>query len=277
MKKILGLLFISMSMFGMELSLIKNDDSLEKIALPAIASVWQQEIKQPSVFIPVRLGNIKLYHSNKGFRVYDENGNKKKIESVFLDPVIRNVSRQELTNMLQTGYLVMNRTTNGDYSLKANVRTVGAGPLFGKIMYWVTKSACYAVLAAGAGAIVIFGGAGAVAASTSNGSGAGSRSPGELADTALQTASQGGIAYVGLEATVTQVGGEAIFAPALANAAMVGAGTAAVVIAQAGGAPVCAEVAGAALSTGTSGTGIVAGIEAISITVGVLCGMTPTP
>lgn len=259
-------------MFAMDLSLIKQEHQPEKLPQRNVHGAWLEEIKKPSVFIPIRLGDMKLYHSDKGFRVYDKNGNKSKIENVFLDPVIRNITRHELSMLLQTGYLVMDRNTNGDFSLKATVRTVGAGPLFGKIMYWATKSVCYGVLIAGAGAIVVFGGGGV--SGTSNSSGP---SAGEIADTGVQTVGQAGLVYVALDSTVTQVGGEAIFSPVVANGSMAAAGAVGAMIVKAGGAPVCAEAAGAALTTGTSGTGIVAGIEAISITVGVLCGMTPTP
>ena len=113
MKKILGLLFISSSIFSMQLDLVKSDE--KKI-----------HIQPTFVFVPSRLGSVDLYHGKKGFSVIHEN-KKHKIESPFTDPMVRNITPEQLKAFLNNGRLSINQTTDGTFLLKANTRTVGGG------------------------------------------------------------------------------------------------------------------------------------------------------
>lgn len=155
MKKALLLLLFALPASGMELSrscTISKQESSEKLSQSIIAGVWKEQIKQPNVIIPLRFGEIKLYHSDKGFRVYDEDNKKHKIQNCFVDPVLRNIKREDLASLLTTGYLVMNRTHDGDYSLKANVRTVGGGVIGAAIGAFIGKAVVHVV---GHGTILI--------------------------------------------------------------------------------------------------------------------------
>jgi hypothetical protein len=276
MKRVLYLILVASSILPMELlENLKANRLPERLEQSKGHGIWQEHIKPPSVFIPDKFGEMMLYHSDKGFRVY-QNDKKYKIDRLFTDARVRNATREELHSFLQNGYLVINRTTTGEFTLRANERLVGGGPLFGKIMYWTTKTLCYSILVATAGALVIAGGAGAKGvAGTSTPSGA---NVGDVFDTVVVQAPE---AYVildyGAAATMTQASGEAIFSPVVVNGSMAVAGAVGAGIIKAGYAAEAASATGAVLSTGTSSTGIVAGIEAVSLAVGIFCGFTPTP
>lgn len=145
MKKALLLSLFTFPLFSMELVPAKREQNPEKISQSIIASVWKEQIKSSAVFIPTRFGDIKLYHSDKGFRVYDQDDKKHKLQNCFLDPVLRNIKREELATLLENGYLVMNRNHDGDYSLKATVRTVGGGVIGCAIGAFLGKAVVHVV------------------------------------------------------------------------------------------------------------------------------------
>ena len=138
MRKILGLLFISSSIFSMQLGLVKSDE--KKVHIPPTF-----------VFVPSRLGPVDLYHGKKGFSVIHEN-KKHKIESPFTDPMVRNITPEQLKAFLNNGRLSINQTTDGTFLLKANTRTVGGGIIGANIGAFLGKATVYVL---GHGAIQI--------------------------------------------------------------------------------------------------------------------------
>ena len=60
-----------------------------------------------------------------------------------------------LADLFGRGYIAVNQTDDGEYTLRAHIRAPGGGPIAGIVAYWVTKSLCYGTAAAGATAIVV--------------------------------------------------------------------------------------------------------------------------
>jgi hypothetical protein len=310
MKKILGLLLISSSIFSMELAyrlqtpythfnamnpaLVKADKPHDPCTIPnkpAISNVKKVLIEASSVRAPNRLIDVKLYHGKKGFIVLHED-KKHVIEKRFMDPVARNIKQEQLKSFLKMGYFAINQTNDGAFTLKANHRLLGGGPLWGKIMYWVTKVTCYTVLLAATGVMVTSGGnigvsvikgakgikSGITTAKTAKAAytTASTVNNIKIATVMASSTAQGYLAYAGGIAT-QGTGAAATFSTAGTALGMATPCILASGIIEAGSAPTCAKVVGASLAAGHSGTGIVAGIEFISMTVGLACGLAPTP
>ena len=153
MKRILSLLLVASSILPMELEQAKPNRLPERLEQPKSYGIWQEHIKPPSVFIPEKFGEMMLYHSDKGFRIY-QNDKKYKIDKLFTDARVRNASREELHSFLKNGYLVINRTNTGEFTLRANERLVGGGVIGAAIGAFLGKAAVSVV---GHGTILIIG------------------------------------------------------------------------------------------------------------------------
>ncbi len=267
MKRILSLLLATSSIFSMELDLVKSDMKKD------------HHIKQ--IFVPNHLGLLELYHGKNGFYVRQDD-KKYEVKKYFTDPIIRDVTKKQLTSFLKGGYLSLNKMNDGEFSLKAKGRINGGGPLFGKFMYWLTKSACYGGLAVAVGTSVVSTG-GAIAGSLVSGAGTKSAGAGTIIAVAGSTAST---AVIGLGSMNTA--GAVIYTTAgtvvASSPLAVGFGAGGVVAAAGAKTVVGAAITkaavtttGAVLSTGTSTGGIIVGIEAVSLAVGTFFGMLPTP
>src|SRR5438477_7317361 len=174
MKKMLSLLFLSSSLFSMQLALkmqtprfdrvksavVKQQKAIALQANQVISKAMdtpKEYIDASSIRAPHRLSDIKLYHGKKGFTVLHDD-KKHVIEKRFMDETARSITREGLKPFLKTGFFALNQTNDGTFTLKAHHRLTGGGPLFGKIMYWATKVTCYTVLMAATAAIVVGGG-----------------------------------------------------------------------------------------------------------------------
>jgi hypothetical protein len=132
MKKILGLLCITSSMFAMELDVVKSH-------------------RVQGIFVPERLGSLELYHNDKGFSIYHDN-KKHDVKKYHVDPMLRNINKKQLKGFLKNGYLSVNQMDDGEYSLKAKGRVNGGGPIGATIGVFLGKAAVSIV---GHGAIQI--------------------------------------------------------------------------------------------------------------------------
>lgn len=253
MKKILGLLLVSTSLFSMELALVKSEKKSSKVIINPVL-----------VRAPEKLGNLDLIHGKKGFVVYKD-GEKHQVKKYDTDKLLQNINKKQLKSFLQGGYLFINQMDNGDYVLRAKDRLNGGGPMGGVIAYWVTKSICYGVMIASVGTIAVTTGGVAVGAVTGAAATAGATTIGGLAAATTATTAIGTTAGV--------VTGTVATGATLASSAGVVAGA----ITTAGGATTAATATGAALATGATAGGVVGGIEALSVTVGTFFGMLPTP
>ena len=170
MKKILSLLLLSAPLCAMELQIIQLDqkaaaikhvsksiysESKDMHIKPANMHLESKNmhIEQKSVFAPKRLGSIELSHSKKGFKVYKDD-EKHVIKRYYTDPIVRNMTKEELKTFLTMGYLSVNQMDNGEFTLKANGRLNGGGPIGAAIGAFLGKAA---ISIAGHGTIQIIG------------------------------------------------------------------------------------------------------------------------
>ena len=305
MKKVLGLLLLSSSIFSMELAhklqtpchrFSRVASKIMQREKPQVAyTTYKQEpitshetdtkqvlIAGPSIHTPHNLKNVKLYHGTKGF-IIQHDDKQHVIERCLMDPIARSITKEGLKPFLKMGYFVVNQTNDGTFTLKAHHRLTGGGPIFGGFMYWLTKSLCYGSLAAVAGTAVVGTGGAIVAAvagsAVAGGAGtvtalaiAGNTVTGTFITTAASTTigttilTTGGVG-VGVASTATAVGLGVGAVPVALGATAVGAvATKAAVV-----------TTRAVIASGASTGGIVIGIEALSVAVGTFFGMLPTP
>jgi hypothetical protein len=153
MKKILSLLFLSTSLFSMQLALKMQTPRFDRvksavvkqqkaIALQAnqvvskVVDTPKIHVDASSIRAPHSLSDIKLYHGKKGFVVvHDEK--KHVIEKRFMDETARSITKEGLKSFLKTGYFALNQTNDGTFTLKAHHRLTGGGPIFGGWMYFI--------------------------------------------------------------------------------------------------------------------------------------------
>lgn len=302
MKKILSLLLLSSSAFAMELDIVRSEpsmlamelgikhtqytQSLDMVQLQQKASVVKTLLKDthisaPSVFVPARLGELELFHGKKGFSVLKDD-QRYAIEKYNTDRLVRNMTKEELISFLAVGYVSINQMSDGEYSLKANGRINGGGPVLGTVMYWVTKSVCYGVAAVGIGAAAVSTAGVGVAAVTGAGAavaGGAAVTAGAAAGAGAGIATTAGVVLTGGAAAVTGgatavAGGIAVASATGATVAGVSVGTAAAMTTAVG--VTTAAGTGAAATIGT-GAACVAAIESASLAVGTFFGMLPTP
>lgn len=300
MKKILGLLLVSSSIFSMQLALKMQTPRFDRVKSAVVkqqkAIVSQNNqvashsvdthklhIDECSIRAPRHLSDIKLYHGKEGFTVL-HNDKKHVIEKRFMDSIARNITKEELKSFLKLGYFAINQTNDGTFTLKAHERLVGGGPLFGAAMYWITKSLCYGTVGVAIGGTVITtGGAGVVLGSHLAAAGAGLA----VASTAVAPAAivtTAGVGVVSAATAGTVVGaGSVLTGAAITGATHIAAVTTAVGVTatQAAALTTAAGVVavsgtGAAATIGT-GAACVLAIESLSAAVGTFFGMLPTP
>jgi len=335
MKKVLGLLFISASIFSMQVATIGNQcerakkfhDQLVKhhFTKPDMSrkDIKQQApklnidikdcIQSKSVSAPKGLGEIKLFHNEKGFHVL-HNDVMHRVQPCFTDKLVRRATSHDIKDFQRKGkgYFALTQMGDGQFELKVLNRTLGGGPILGVAVYWAVKVTLYAAGAVGIGAAAATGVPAVVGAVGAIAGGTGAATIVAGASTAIAASAAEGaliatVSTVGATTLVTAAG--AVTAPviltttagiltAAAGTTVAAAGTAtglaaaATVGASLGG----ATVAGVALAdaaalgtavvvshaTATAGVAggaalIVGGIEAIAAAAGAFCGMLPTP
>lgn len=316
MKKVLGLLLLSSSLFSMQLahklqtpgnrfkSALVKAHKLKAMQIVAANTINTQKIHidASSIHVPHNLTDVKLYHSKKGFVVLHDN-KKHVIEKCFMDQNARSIKQEQLKSFLKTGYFALNQTNDGTFTLKAQHRLTGGGPMFGAFMYWVTKSLCYGTAAAAVGGTIVATGGAAAGALGASGTTAAVTGAVAAKTTATVVAAKATGAIVATAATSTvgtaiaTTAGTVVAGTATATAVASGTGGVALVIGAAStvtGATVAGVAVGeaaamttavgmtVAASSGTAatvGTGaaIVMGIESLSVAVGTFFGMLPTP
>jgi predicted metalloendopeptidase len=173
MKKVLGLLFLSSSIFSMQVATIK--DSCLKVKTIQHKLIKQRtpksplslkDIKQrspkltidvkdcinPSSFsAPKGLGDIKLFHNEKGFHVL-QNNNMHLIKSWNTDKLVRKATTLDIKDFQKKGYFYVTQMGDGQFELKVMDRVKGGGVLGACIGAFFGKAAVYVI---GHGAIQI--------------------------------------------------------------------------------------------------------------------------
>lgn len=121
------------------------------------------ELNKKSVHVPSGSERIRVTHDGENFHVINhESGKQTKIESYFVDANIRNVSTEQLLQFLDCdGYLELKKLDspedkeNETFTLKANTRGLGGGPVAWAAWLW---GGVPATIAAGAAAGTAVGG-----------------------------------------------------------------------------------------------------------------------
>ena len=181
MKKVLGLLFISSSIFSMQLNIIEKNclkvktiqHNLTKLHYPkldtlkshfpklnAIKQLTQlssgdtkQSIQSSSFSAPTGLGNIKLFHNEKGFHVL-HNDVMHGVQLCFTDKLVRKATPLDIKDFQKAGkgYFAITQMGNGQFELKVMDRIKGGGVVGACVGAFFGKAATYIV---GHGAIQI--------------------------------------------------------------------------------------------------------------------------
>lgn len=123
------------------------------------------KIDPTKVISQEKLGNIEVFHDEKGFSLFCD-GEKKEIHNYDIDPALRKLNAKSLGQFLKFGSLRISKFNNDEYSIKPFVQGPGGGPVAAYVGYVGFKAICYgtaALAAAGAVATVApVGGAAAV-------------------------------------------------------------------------------------------------------------------
>lgn len=201
----------------------------------------EQDLKQLALVNPTcvqkshTIKNAQLFTHGENFVVAQDN-KLSLIKNHDIDPLLKKFGSKNLDRFLKHGYLSLNQCDNGDYTLKANVRGIGGGPITGAFLYWLTKSVCYGTAAVAATGAVATTGLAAVGAATA------------VAGVA------GGVVAGGTIAVGTTVGGAAIATSAGVTGATLVAATSTLGAVGVGGAIAAAPggIAAASLATGAT-------------------------
>lgn len=340
MKKVLYLSLVTYSIFSMQLDTFKSNYSKIKVIRQKLDYVKQHcskspvhdvssvaltkegsfsgggndsidSIKQPiepsSFFASKGLGEIKLFHNEKGFHVL-HNDKMHYVQPCFTDPIVRKATPLKIKEFqkVNKGYFAINQMGDGQFELKVMDRVRGGGPILGKIAYWTTKVICYGVITAATIAAITQGttpdkvipsSGQDMAMNTLKGMGEGALRQVSLDH--VDNAVKAGVGYVAANVTVPLA--QAVGSTAGKDVMItVGKETMARVISTApSGLPVPAAlgintVSGAIIgggfqeeakalvavsvaTTSGSGFGIAASIESLALSIGLFFGMTPTP
>jgi hypothetical protein len=176
-----------------------------------------------SVYVPECLGKLSLCYEGNSFYL-EKDGAFYQVQNCYSDSRLRGITSDCLEKFLKYGYIAVNQMDNGAYTLRAQGRLCGGGPLTASALYWVTKSACYGTAVAAASTAVVVTGGAAVGALTTAGVAAatGGAGIGAAAVSGAIAATTGGTAAAATAtaATVTAAGGIAGAAAAVETASM---------------------------------------------------------
>lgn len=203
------------------------------------------QLPKSSIRTTAKVGKIKLhYEKQRGFTV-TQNKINTPVKIYDVDPTLRTISSSQLDAFLKENYVAVDKLSNGDFTINAKVRGLGAGPYTAYTVYCATKAALIGGLVVGTtAAVCVTGGAAASAAGA----------------VAAGTATVGGTATGVIAASTTSVIASATVSTGagavIAGAAVVGGADAAI----AG----TAFVASATLASAAAGTGTVVGTGALA-------------
>ena len=121
------------------------------IALMLSVTLSQAQGVEVPALKPSHLKALMLVHEDRSFKVVAD-GKIEEVPACWVDKDVRSVSTERLSKMLGHGYLSVNQMSNGEFSVKANVRGEGggvggaaAGAWFGKALVSVV---CHGSIAA---------------------------------------------------------------------------------------------------------------------------------
>ena len=155
MKKILSLLFVSSSLFSMQLA-HKLQTQYNHLSRTRLVKAYKQRasyipisspidekkvhIDPSSIRTPLRLSDVELYHSTKKGFVVLHDDKKHVIEKAFMDKTARDMTKESLKHFVKTGYFALNQTNDGTFTLKTHYRLPGGGILGATIGAFLGKA-----------------------------------------------------------------------------------------------------------------------------------------
>lgn len=107
-----------------------------------------------NLFIPSKLGDVRVIYKGREFFVVNLNGAESFIQKANLSCELRGISPETLQKILNFGYLSLNKQES-DYTLRFDGKIYGGGPVCGFIGYWGTKAICYGGAIAAATTVVV--------------------------------------------------------------------------------------------------------------------------
>lgn len=105
-------------------------------------------VKRESVHVPGRLGNVDLYRTSDGYQI-EKDGELFTVQDHRVSPLLKKFGPNTINRFLENGYISINQSNEGSYSLDGNVRVKGGGPILGTIMYVGTHVVSYTALLTG--------------------------------------------------------------------------------------------------------------------------------
>ena len=130
-------------------------------AMEELSSGKLTQIKKSSLFATHDVGEVDLFHNDKGFHVVQDD-EVYTVNPQSLDPLLRTLKHKQLKKFQKIGYIQVKKNEDNEFSLVSKVRAKGGGPVLAAGFYWATKALCYGGMIAAAGAAVGATGGGAV-------------------------------------------------------------------------------------------------------------------
>jgi hypothetical protein len=125
-------------------------------------SVHGMELSGRSVLASYKLGNVKVRHNGMNYSVV-HGDEETEVPNHSVDALLRKMKPEHLEKFQDCGYIKVNKSNDGHYSLDGRVRGEGGGPVAAYWAYMATKTFMYTTAAAAAtatvgGAVVAAGG-----------------------------------------------------------------------------------------------------------------------
>ncbi len=106
----------------------------------------QTLVMSPGAFqAPRDLRVQSVLHDEDGFHILRDNI-VHPVQRHDVDAKIRNMRQDQLSAFLKSGYLKVNKLSDGSYKIGAHVRGLGGGPVCAWLAYWTTKATAYSIL-----------------------------------------------------------------------------------------------------------------------------------
>jgi hypothetical protein len=123
------------------------------ILLLSSFSLYSMKLPENSVYVPSKLGNLKVLVEQDGYYVKSKD-TLKKVQNYDVDPLLKKIDKEALKAFLDKGYISVSQFDNGEYKLTAHGRVKGGGPISGWIGYWGTKTLAWGTISLAATASI---------------------------------------------------------------------------------------------------------------------------
>lgn len=112
------------------------------------------QIPEDSVVARRDLGKAKLLHMDGKFGVVNNNV-LFDIHNHNISPDLRDISQEDLGDLLSRGYIKLDRKANHEYTLESHGRLNGGGYYTSRFVYWAVKSVAWGTVGAAAGGVIV--------------------------------------------------------------------------------------------------------------------------